>query len=147
MDRNQDNACGVNDRLRISKLDGRRRGKVEIIAAVLAKVRKPTMKTQIMCECNLSFSQLRRYLRFMSLRGLIRSNAKEGRMTYRITSSGRSFLNSYNNIARLLQTQKPRFDHFKQRRTSGVEIRIMPSCNQKTEHTVNKKEKLLYENC
>jgi predicted transcriptional regulator len=126
--------------LKISRLDGRRRGKVEIIAEILAKVRKPTAKTQIMYECNLSFRQLRDYLKFMSLRSLVRSNAKEGTVTYTITDSGRNFLNSYSNMACLLQTEKPRLDHFKQRRDSGAETKTMPRCNQKTEHTVNNKK-------
>jgi len=91
--------------LRISKFDGRRRGKVEIIAEILMNVRKPAKKTQIMYECNLSFRQLRDYLRFVSGRGLVRANAGDGTVTYKITDAGRSFLNSYNNMARLLQTK------------------------------------------
>jgi predicted transcriptional regulator len=53
--------------LRIGKSDGRRRGKVEIIAETLANVRKPAKKTRIMYECNLSFRQLKDYLRFVSV--------------------------------------------------------------------------------
>jgi predicted transcriptional regulator len=75
--------------LRISKFDGRRRGKVEIIAEILANVRKPAKKTQIMYECNLSFKQLKDYLSFMGRRGLVRANAEEGTVTYKITDDGK----------------------------------------------------------
>ena len=133
--------------LRISKLDGRRRGKVEIITEIL-NVRKPAKKTQIMYECNLSFRQLKDYLRFVSGRGLVRANAGDGAVTYKITDAGRSFLNSYNNMARLLQMQKLKLSHFGQTHNASGVLKIKTECDESTRQRVrNKEEKLLFENC
>lgn len=134
--------------LRIGKSDGRRRGKVEIIAEILANIRKPAKKTRIMYECNLRFKQLKGYLRFMNVRGLVRANAEDGTVTYKITDAGRSFLNSYNNMARLLQTKKLKFSHFGQTHNARGVLKIKTECDESTRQRVrNKEEKLLFENC
>lgn len=133
--------------LRISKFDGRRRGKVEIIAEILTNVRKPAKKTQIMYECNLSFRQLKEYLSFMGRRGLVRANAEEGTVTYKITDAGRSFLDSYSKMARLLQTQKLKLGHFGQTHNASEVLKIKTECDESTRQRVrNEEEKLLFEN-
>ena len=134
--------------LRIGKFDGRRRGKVEIIAEILTNVRKPAKKTQIMYECNLSFRQLKDYLRFVSGRGLVRANAEDGTVTYKITDAGRSFLNSYNNMARLLQMQKLKLSHFGQTHNASGVLKIKTECDESIRQRVrNEEENLLFENC
>lgn len=86
-----------------SRLDERRRGKVEIIAEILVTARKPAKKTQIMYECNLGFKQLEYYLGFMMLKGLIRRNEEAGTVAYQTTKAGKSYLRRYRSMARWLQ--------------------------------------------
>jgi predicted transcriptional regulator len=81
----------------------RRRGAFQIMAEILHTARRPATSTQIMTRCNLSYAQLRRYLRMMRLRGLIERDLQK-KATYFTTSTGRSFLTHYNDIGELLQT-------------------------------------------
>lgn len=80
--------------------------------------------------------------------GLVRANAEDGTVTYKITDAGRSFLNSYNNMARLLQTKKLKFSHFGQTHNARGVLKIKTECDESTRQRVrNKEEKLLFENC
>jgi predicted transcriptional regulator len=80
---------------------GGRRGHVQIIADILHGTRIPATTTQIMTRCNLSSLQLRRYLRLMSLKGLIQKRTSTARVTYKKTRDGDIFLSCYNRMAQL----------------------------------------------
>jgi predicted transcriptional regulator len=115
---------------------------------ILTNVRKPAKKTQITYECNLSFRQLKDYLRFIGRRDLVRTNVEERTVTYEITDDGRSFLDSYDEMARLLQTQKLKLGHFGQTHNASAVLKIRTERDESTRQRVrNEEEKLLFENC
>ncbi|NIO38367.1 hypothetical protein GTO27_11805 [Candidatus Bathyarchaeota archaeon] len=65
---------------------------MEIVADILKKSKNPAKKTHIMYECDLNFSQLKRYLGFLRKRALIRRKKNNGVASYQTTENGRNFL-------------------------------------------------------
>ena len=85
------------------KVVGTRRSRFKIVAEILRQSQTPAKKTHIMYECNLSFKQLKYYLRFMILKGLIRRKKKSETLVYQMTENGQTFLDVYSRIIQLLQ--------------------------------------------
>jgi len=85
------------------KISRKRRNRFAILAEILKQSQIPAKKTHIMYKCNLSFRQLRYYLRLMRLKGLIRRKKKSETVVYQTTENGEKFLNAYSKIVRLLQ--------------------------------------------
>ena len=83
---------------------GKRRSRLRIIADILKHAQSPVKQTHIMYECNLSFSQLKRYLKFLKIRALIRRKLDTGSIIYQTTNDGQEFLRRYSSIARLLRS-------------------------------------------
>jgi len=83
---------------------GKRRSRMRIIADILRHAQRPAKQTHVMYECNLSFSQLKRYLIFLKTRALIRRNLDTGSIIYQTTNNGQEFLRRYSSIARLLRS-------------------------------------------
>jgi len=81
---------------------GSRRSRLEIMADILQEGRKPTRKTQIMYQCNLSFKQFKTYLSFLGIKGLIKGKDNSGAALYQTTRSGLSFLKLYRKMVLLL---------------------------------------------
>jgi predicted transcriptional regulator len=90
--------------LRMGKVSDRNRSKFEIIAEILRELRKPTGKTNIMSHCNMSSMQSGEYLSFMRSNDLIRMDAVVGKVTYQRTEAGREFLELFNKIVLLLDS-------------------------------------------
>lgn len=88
--------------LRMRKVSDRNRGRLEIIAEILRKLREPTGKTNIMSHCNMSSIQFGRCLNFMRSNNLIRIDTISGKVTYQRTEDGRKFLGLYNKMVLLL---------------------------------------------
>lgn len=88
--------------LRMRRVSDRNRSKLEIIAEILRKLRKPTGRTNIISHCNMSSTQSGEYLNFMTSNDLIRIDAIAGKVTYQRTEAGRQFLELYNKLALLL---------------------------------------------
>jgi predicted transcriptional regulator len=86
----------------IREVSDRNRGKFEIIAEILRKLRKPTGKTNIMSHCNMSSMQSGQYLSLMRSNDLVQIGAIAGKVTYQRTEAGRQFLELYNKLALLL---------------------------------------------
>jgi predicted transcriptional regulator len=86
------------------RISRKRRDKFAILAEILKQSKIQAKKTHIMHNCNLSFRQLRYYLRFMRLKGLIRRKKMSETVVYQTTENGEKFLNAYSKIVRLLQT-------------------------------------------
>ena len=80
-----------------------RRSRIAIMAEILRNAKKPTNKTRIMFECNLSFDQLKRYLKFLRKKALIRRKISAGSIIYETTNKGQEFLKKYSNMVRLFQ--------------------------------------------
>ena len=88
--------------LRMRKVFDRNRSRLEIIAEILRKLRKPTCKTNIMSHCNMSSTQSGRYLDLMRSNDLIQKDATSGKVTYQRTEAGREFMKHYNKMVLLL---------------------------------------------
>lgn len=73
------------------------RGRIDIIADILAEATKGTKKTRIMYMCNLSFRQLRVYLDFLVKRGFITLSNSEGdeALIFKTTKKGLAFVKAY----------------------------------------------------
>jgi predicted transcriptional regulator len=84
------------------KVSDGKRSRLEIIADILKKLRKPTCKTNLMSHCNMNFTQSGQYLNYMKSNGLIQKEAMAGKVTYQRTEAGREFLELYNKMALLL---------------------------------------------
>lgn len=69
------------------------RSRVDIVAAILKAAQNGAMKTRLMYDSRISFLQLDEYLKFLLEREMIQHVPNE--KLYRITDSGRSFLDSY----------------------------------------------------
>ncbi|MCW3999937.1 MAG: winged helix-turn-helix domain-containing protein [Candidatus Bathyarchaeota archaeon] len=84
-------------------LKHKRRDQLNIIASILHIAKGGVLKTQIMYQANLSFSQRNDYIVFLLNNGLITPaeiNGKEGLI---ITVKGTGFLNRYHELMRLIE--------------------------------------------
>ncbi len=89
--------------LRVKEGSGRNRGKMDIVAEILRKLREPVCKTNIMSHCNMNTAQSGQYLNLMNSNNLIQTNATAGNVTYQRTEAGREFLTLYNKMVMLLE--------------------------------------------
>jgi len=78
------------------------RGKIEIMADVLALSTAGIKKTHIMYRANLSYEQILHYLNRLLGKGLIAQNVSDGALVYRTTEKGREFLACYSRMSELI---------------------------------------------
>jgi predicted transcriptional regulator len=78
------------------------RGKIEIMADVLALSTAGIKKTHIMYRANLSYEQILHYLNQLLTKGLIAQDVSDGSLVYRTTEKGREFLICYSRITELI---------------------------------------------
>ena len=78
------------------------RGKIEIMADVLALSTSGIKKTHIMYRANLSYEQILYYLNQLLSKGLIAQDVSEGALVYRTTEKGREFLSCYSRMSDLI---------------------------------------------
>jgi predicted transcriptional regulator len=67
---------------------------------MLAASRGGVRKTYLMYQCNLSFRQMKNYLRFMLKKGLVQP-VQEG--LFEVTEKGRRFLKAYKRLKVLMK--------------------------------------------
>ena len=86
------------------------RNRLEIIADILEIAKEGQMKTRILYDGNLNFSQLNEYLVFMIKIGFLEVNKDNEKRSYRTTNRGFKYLESYEEISSLLtkEPDKPR---------------------------------------
>ena len=60
------------------------------------------LKTQIMYKVNLSFSQVKEYLRFLTETGFLKVGLKNRKSVYETTDKGYQYIESYNEMTNLL---------------------------------------------
>ena len=89
--------------LRDKEGSGRNRGRLDIVAEILRKVREPTLKTNIMSRCNMSTVQSVLYLGLMNSSHLIQTDETARLVTYQRTEAGREFLTLYDKMVVLLE--------------------------------------------
>jgi len=80
-----------------------RRGRLEIIYEILSICSKPVYKTRILYRCNLSFSQLQKYLEYLFSHNLLTSFKEKQKDFYQVTDKGRTYIENYNALTNLLK--------------------------------------------
>ncbi len=75
------------------------RGRVEIMAHVLAFCAHPRLKTQIMYSANITYRQFETYSTFLSSRGLLIQDSQ----WYIATEKGRRFVKAFNQLQSTLE--------------------------------------------
>jgi predicted transcriptional regulator len=93
--------------LRLKEGSGGNRGKLDIIAEILRKLREPACKTNIMSRCNMSTVQSVLYLSLMNSSHLIQTDETARLVTYQRTEAGREFLTLYDKMVVLLEPSIP----------------------------------------
>ncbi len=83
-----------------------KRGRFEILYGILSVCRKPAKKTSILYRCNLSYSQLQKYLDYLVSHTLLGSQENEGRRFFQITEKGKEFLDEYERLTSLLEEKQ-----------------------------------------
>jgi predicted transcriptional regulator len=86
------------------------RDRLEIIADILEIAKDGQLKTRILYDGNLSFSQLNEYLAFLIKMGVLEVNTDNEKRIYRTTIRGLKYLESYEEISSLLikEPDKPK---------------------------------------
>jgi len=80
-----------------------RRSNIEIIAEMLKVGENGAGKTKIMYNANLSYSQIQKYLGYLTSQGFINKMAVGNpSVTYQVTESGLRLLNSINSVIEML---------------------------------------------
>jgi predicted transcriptional regulator len=110
-----------------------KRGRLEIIHEILVICSKPAKKTNILYKCNLSFSQLQKYLSFLITRNLISQFQSKRTNLYIITEKGKAFLDGYEELNRHLEEEKRLLVSFQSSYTNNI------SLNHKTRKKPSKK--------
>jgi len=87
----------------ITNATSRRRDKLCIIAEILEIAKEGSLKTQIMYQANLSFTQLNDYLKFMLKTALLKKFAERGKVVYAATEKGLDFLQRHGELTELLK--------------------------------------------
>ena len=83
-----------------------KRGRLEIIREILTICCIPAKKTSILYRCNLSFSQLQKYLEYLIRRNLLNNTKNDGKTVYIITDKGKEFLEEYEHLNSFLVEEK-----------------------------------------
>jgi predicted transcriptional regulator len=81
---------------------GNRRDRLVILSAMLSHAAKGVCKTELMYKVGLSSAQLDRYIPVLVRSELLEVSNHSKKAVYRTTDKGRSFLDTYNTLVRLL---------------------------------------------
>jgi predicted transcriptional regulator len=76
-----------------------------IMAEILQVAKDGALKTQMMYRANLSFAQLKEYLRLLLDLKLLEMGENNGKTVYKTTSKGVRYLQSYKEIQDLLKRE------------------------------------------
>jgi len=80
-----------------------KRGRLEIIYEILSICRKPINKTSILYKCNLSFSQLQKYMEYLFSHNLLKSIKEKQKEYYHVTDKGRTYMEEYEKLTDLFK--------------------------------------------
>lgn len=81
-----------------------RRDRLGIMAEIMETAKEGILKTQIMYGVNLSFSQLKEYLRFLTEMGFLKVRIKSRKKIYETTAKGLQYIENYMKMSNLLKT-------------------------------------------
>lgn len=79
------------------------RGRIEITAEIIRLCEEARRKTVIMYGANLSFEQLKRYLKELEEDQFIEKVVIEGSLFYKATRKGKHFLAAYDELLQLVK--------------------------------------------
>ncbi len=82
----------------------RKKTHLEIVAEILDFCRKPQYKSNIMAHSNLSWRIFKKYLSMLESNGFLQ--ARDNPVKYATTSKGRMFTRKWNEIVRLLESER-----------------------------------------
>jgi predicted transcriptional regulator len=81
-----------------------RRDRLGIMAEIMETAKGGILKTQIMYGVNLSFSQLKEYLSFLTEMGFLKVRIENRKKIYETTAKGLQYIESYLEMSSLLKT-------------------------------------------
>lgn len=84
----------------------RKRDRLRIIAEILEITKVSALKTHILYQANLSFTQVNDYLKLMLEANLLNKVKKNDKYIYSATKKGLDFLPQYQELTELLRTEK-----------------------------------------
>lgn len=84
-----------------------RRDRLHIMAEVIEATKESQLKTRIMYNANLSFSQVNEYLSFLTENGFIIAHVENGKKLYEATAKGNQYIEKYKEMSNLLKQGEP----------------------------------------
>lgn len=88
--------------LQIIDYKAKRRDKLIIMMEIIAIARKGASKTHIMFKANLSFSQLKEYIDFLTKKSLLQKASIDRRTVYKSTEKGLEFMEKQQHVIGML---------------------------------------------
>jgi predicted transcriptional regulator len=83
----------------------KRRDKLVIMAEIMNISKNGALKTQIMYKANLSYAQLKDYLKVLGETKLLEKTRNNGKEIYKATQKGKEFLDRHNQVMDLLNEE------------------------------------------
>jgi predicted transcriptional regulator len=77
------------------------------MAEIIEATRESQLKTRIMYNANLSFSQVNEYLSFLTEKGFLRVYVENGKKFYEATAKGKQYIKNYREMSNLLRPGEP----------------------------------------
>ena len=84
-----------------------RRDRLHIMAEIIEATKESQLKTRIMYNANLSFSQVNEYLSFLTENGFLISHVENGKTLYEATAKGNQYIEKYREMSNLLRQGEP----------------------------------------
>ena len=85
----------------------KRRDKLVIMAEIMDISRDGALKTQIMYKANLSFAQVTNFLKLLAQTNLLEKSSSEGKVVYKATQKGLTFLERQQEIMNIVYLEEP----------------------------------------
>jgi predicted transcriptional regulator len=84
-----------------------RRDRLNIMAEIMEVATESKLKTQIMYMVNLSFSQVKEYISFLTERGFLQVRVEYRKKIYETTAKGKLYIDNYRKMSDFLRPQEP----------------------------------------
>ncbi len=88
---------------RRSKVRFSQRSRIEIMACILNCANPVSRKTRILYSCNLSYQQLKLYLKYLAENGFLRIREQKNKTIFEATEKGKEFLKDYHEIKGIIE--------------------------------------------
>jgi predicted transcriptional regulator len=77
------------------------------MAEIIEATKESQLKTRIMYNTNLSFSQVNEYLSFLTEKGFLTVHLENGKKLYEATAKGKQYVENYREMSKLLKQKEP----------------------------------------